>query len=240
MDLSSAAVAFLAAVTLVIGRFPLRCLTESNITPVIRYGQGGERNLLISIPDAVGYHGGVATIPAMPESLDAFIPQQRNANKHSQRGQGMLNTSLHSVGWFGAMTSAANGEMFDGSLRLEEVAQVFNGVEPIIVETDGTRPVINRRIDIPTADDPKAIAASIYANRTAEVSLNWEHEVLGDWEAEGVVDLSEWWRDDEMEDWGVEDAAALGEDDDDGVGMSDTKEIDCVCPNCGHSFVKQH
>ncbi|MEM9949484.1 MAG: hypothetical protein AAF810_25925 [Cyanobacteria bacterium P01_D01_bin.36] len=50
--------------------------------------------------------------------LSTLLPQQNNFNKHTQRGMGMLERSIGEVGWIGAGTMAANGEIFDGSARL--------------------------------------------------------------------------------------------------------------------------
>jgi hypothetical protein len=138
------------------------------------------------------------------QAIHNFRPQEVNANRHSPRGEGMLEESLQKVGWIGAATCAADGEMFDGSLRLEKIATVFDGVNPIVVDTDGTRPVILRRTDIATANDPKARLASVYANRVAEVSLNWDTEVLEQWNEEGSIDVDTMWFPEEMAAWDME------------------------------------
>ena len=108
------------------------------------------------------------------KKISEFRPQRVNANKHTARGLGMLDKSMAENGFIGAMTSAADGEIFDGSARLETAYERFGeDVEPIIVDADGTRPIIVRRIDIPSADDPKAKKLAIAANRIASVDLDW-------------------------------------------------------------------
>lgn len=82
-----------------------------------------------------------------------FTVQRKNVNQHTQRGQRMLETSVQRDGWIDAQTAAANGEMISGSARLELAADKFAGVEPIVIESDGTRPVIVKRTDI-LLDDP--------------------------------------------------------------------------------------
>lgn len=72
--------------------------------------------------------------------LARFRPQRRNANKHTQRGLGMLDRAMSEDGYVAPITVAADGETIDGSARLERAAERFAGVEPLVVEHDGTRP----------------------------------------------------------------------------------------------------
>ena len=131
------------------------------------------------------------------KKISEFRPQSQNANSHTQRGLGMLSKSMEDHGFFGAMTSSADGEIFDGSARLETAYERFgDSVEPIIVDADGTRPIIVRRIDIPNADDPKAKKMAIAANRIASVDLDWNMEVLAEISQE--IDISDMFFDDEL------------------------------------------
>src|SRR5687768_15044517 len=113
------------------------------------------------------------------KTIDDIRPQRRNANRHSQRGMGQLESSVQSDGWIGAITVAADGETFDGSARVE-VAGSAGFDDPIIVESDGSRPIIHVRTDIPTADDPRAARLGIAANRVAQLNLDWDPDVLSD------------------------------------------------------------
>ena len=130
--------------------------------------------------------------------ISDFIPQQRNANRHTQRGLGMLEKSMADNGFIGALTSAADGEIFDGSARLEVAYDRFGEeVEPIVIDADGTRPIIVRRTDIPSANDPKAKKLAIAANRIAQVDLDWDPELL---KAIGEdIDISDLFFDNEIE-----------------------------------------
>lgn len=120
-------------------------------------------------------------------SIENFRVQKKNANKHTERGLEMLSESIAEYGWIGAITVAADGETFDGSARLDTVKSILN-TEPIIVETDGTRPVILKRTDIESADSDKAKLLAIAANRIAQVDLSWDAQVLSDLADE--IDLS--------------------------------------------------
>lgn len=146
----------------------------------------------------------------MPRVKD-FRPASRNANKHTARGMSELQKSVQSNGWIGAMTTAADGEMIAGSARIETAAQVFGvDAEPIVVETDGRRPIIVKRTDIATADDPRAQALALSDNRVAELDLSWDVEVLAGFDAETLDGL---WTADELSDLGQQWADVLGKDD---------------------------
>jgi DNA modification methylase len=110
-------------------------------------------------------------------------PQAKNANRHTQRGMQALETSLATDGWIGAITVAADGETFDGSARVEKTAE--NGMldAALVIDSDGTRPIVVRRTDIPSATDPRAVRLGIAANRVASLNLEWEPDVL-----QGIVD----------------------------------------------------
>jgi len=106
-----------------------------------------------------------------------------------------LEKSIKRDGWVGAITTAADGETFDGSARLETL-QNGEGADPIVVEIDGTRPVILKRLDIATADDPKAQRLAIAANRIAELNLDWDADILTELSQE--IDLTGLWSGDEL------------------------------------------
>lgn len=99
---------------------------------------------------------------------------------------GMLEDSIRRDGYLSPMTVAADGEAIDGSARLEAVADVL-GTDPIVVRSDGTRPVIHVREDIPTADDPRAVRLALAANRVGNVNLNWHPDVLAELRDEGAT-----------------------------------------------------
>lgn len=52
--------------------------------------------------------------------LSDFRPQEDNANTHTERGLKALSDAYGEVGYVAPMTAAANGEVLDGSARLEQ------------------------------------------------------------------------------------------------------------------------
>ena len=115
-----------------------------------------------------------------------FKTLARNPNKHTPRGMGMLDAAMSRHGYVAPMTAAADGAILDGNARLETVALRFPDVEPIIVEHDGTRPIVAVRTDIPDADDPRARDIIVTANRIAEVDLDYDLGVLREFVVEGL------------------------------------------------------
>lgn len=123
-----------------------------------------------------------------PSTIDQFRPQRANRNKHKERGMGALEASMRKLGYVAPMTAAADGEIIDGSARLETSIIVFND-DVLVVHHDGTKPVIMVRDDIPNADTPEARQIAIAANRIASINLEWDVEgLLAD--AQSGLDLS--------------------------------------------------
>ena len=133
----------------------------------------------------------------MAKKLSDFQTQKRNLNKHRPRAMGMLDNIISKEGWIGAITVANDGETFAGSARLETAQERFGDEsEPIVFDIDGTRPVILRRTDIPTADDPRAIRLGIADNRISELNYDPDIELLSAIAEE--VDISDMYFEDEL------------------------------------------
>lgn len=136
-------------------------------------------------------------MPKKKEKLSDFRTQEKNLNRHRPRGMGQLSNIISKEGWQSAITVAANNETFSGSARLETAQELFGDEsEPIVFDIDGTRPVILRRIDIPTADDPRAIRLGIADNRINEVNYDLDIELLQ--ETAQIIDISDLYFDDEL------------------------------------------
>jgi len=114
-------------------------------------------------------------------------PQRRNVNKHTPLGSRELRNSIQRDGIIGGITVAADGESFDGSDRLETLAEVMSDVEIIEVKTRGKTLIVNRRMDIPTADDPRAERLGFAANAVAAMNWNPDGELLAALEKDDQV-----------------------------------------------------
>ena len=177
----------------------------------------------------------------MAKKLSDFQTQKININRHSVRGMGLLDHVIGKDGWISAITVANDGETFAGSARLETAIDRFgDDAEPIVIDSDGTRPIIVRRIDIANADDPRAVRLGIADNRIHDVNADYDAEILASIAEE--VDISDMYFDDELA--AIVDADAIPEfepvemDDQGRLDQIQPKEIDCKCPQCGHDFIK--
>ena len=133
----------------------------------------------------------------MAKKLSDFKTQKKNINKHKPRGMAMLDNVIGKDGWQGGITVAANGETFAGSARLEVATNRFGAdAEPIMVHTNGDRPVIIVRDDIPDANHPKAIRLGIADNRISEINYDADYELLA--EISDEIDISDMYDDDEL------------------------------------------
>lgn len=122
--------------------------------------------------------------------LSDFQPLKHNPNKHTERGQGMLETSIEQVGYLDSMVSSEDGVILSGNAR-QEIAGAKLGDNVIVIETDGTIPVIHKRTDL-SSDSPQAKLAVVAANRVQEVSLEWDAEELT--RLQEAMDLNEFFQ----------------------------------------------
>lgn len=135
--------------------------------------------------------------------LSDFRPTLRNPNAHTKRGLVLLEESMEEDGYVAPMTVAADGESLDGSARMEVAFEKF-GDDAIVVEHDGTRPVVMVRTDIPAADTRQAKRIITRANQVGAVDLAWDADVMVDWKMEDETVFDGIFFDDELGKLGVE------------------------------------
>lgn len=116
--------------------------------------------------------------------MPRFRKQAKNLNLHTAAGTRQLEQSIALDGLIGAITVAADGETFDGSNRINVLGERLD--DAIIVDTDGTRPVVVRRTDIPTADDPKARRLGLAANVVTIADFQLDTALLKELSADDV------------------------------------------------------
>lgn len=158
-----------------------------------------------------------------------FSPQKKNVNKHTAYGLRLLEKSIQGDGFIDAQTAAADGEIISGSARLELAAEKFADVEPIIVDSDGTRPVIIRRTDIPNADTARARRLSVAANKIQAVDFDPDWALLKEWGGEDEQ-IKKLFSDSE---WTAGTKDEMPQFKEYGEGIADGIKV-CKCPTCGH------
>lgn len=175
----------------------------------------------------------------MPKSVSRIsdlTPDRNNANKGTERGQYMIETSLRKVGPGKGPAIDRNGKIIAGNKTIEAWASMANDDDIIIVQSDGTKLVLVQRtdLDLDDPDDTTAREMAYYDNRSSEVSLDWDAEVLlADLNAD--VPLGDFFRDDELSEIMAEfDAPEFKEYDE---SIADTVEM-TTCIHCGKETPK--
>lgn len=173
----------------------------------------------------------------LPITAVEIDPQ--NARKRTERSSYMIRESLQQ---FGPLRSLVGQRLPDGRIivragngTLEEAGQI--GIEKVRV--------IERRSDelvVVVADDLDESKWSSYAiadNRSSDLS-DWDVDILQKYAADGV-DVGDWFTEAEMMEWSNSDVnlQSQGEEKLDNFSSPDNQELKCICPNCGHQFVRQ-
>jgi hypothetical protein len=138
--------------------------------------------------------------PIMNETikLSDLQPDERNANRGTERGAYMIRQSLQKLGAGRSILLDKNGKVIAGNKTLESAADI--GLDDVlIVRTHGDKLVAVLREDL-DLDDPTGQARELaYAdNRAGQVSLDFDPAVIQLDLAAGV-DLSDWWQPFELE-----------------------------------------
>jgi len=110
-------------------------------------------------------------------------PDARNANRGTPRGQHLLSESIGALGAGRSILVDRNGVAIAGNKTLE--AAEAAGLEIEVVRTDGTRLVVVQRVDLELdgegeGDEGRARLLAYMDNRTSEVGLDWDPQVISD------------------------------------------------------------
>jgi len=139
-------------------------------------------------------------------SLEDLKQDDRNPNKGTERGDALIEKSLQKYGFGRSIIVDKHNKIIAGNKTHENLLQVGMVKDPIFVDTDGTRPIIHRRIDLDLDKDKRARELSIMDNRTSQVSLSWDTTVLAMLKEDGI-NLKEFWTEDELEEVFAEEGA---------------------------------
>ncbi|MCP4339300.1 MAG: DNA modification methylase [Desulfobulbaceae bacterium] len=131
--------------------------------------------------------------------LSDLTPDSHNANKGTERGRHLLETSLSKYGAGRSILLDKNGRIIAGNKTAETAGEI--GLDDVvIVRTDGKQLVAVMREDLDLNDDDTAARMLAYAdNRVGAVSLDFDPEVLLA-DVTAGLDLGDLWFDNELED----------------------------------------
>jgi len=129
-------------------------------------------------------------------NLSAIASDDLNANHGTARGASMLEHSLRTYGAGRSILLDRNNRVIAGNKTVEG-AHAIGLNELLVVESDGSKLVAVRRTDI-DLNTPEGRELAIADNRTGEVGLEWDIEVLRSLANEGV-NLETFWNPGELE-----------------------------------------
>lgn len=144
-----------------------------------------------------------------------LIPDPNNANRGTQRGEGQLERSLQQYGAGRSILASSDGVILAGNKTYQKAQEL--GIPIREIESDGKTLFVIKRTDL-NYDDPRAKELGIADNRTSELGLEWDADVLQAFMDDGI-DLEQFWFPEEMED------VLAGEDDEPMGGNTDPDDI---------------
>ena len=125
-----------------------------------------------------------------------FIPDDKNANRGTERCSWMLEESLRKHGAGRSILVDKDGRIIAGNKTAEKAHEI--GLDDaIVVETDGQQLVVVKRTDL-DLDSDEARMLAYRDNRSGQVGLDWDAEQIVADLAAGLQ-LDEIWRADELE-----------------------------------------
>jgi hypothetical protein len=125
-----------------------------------------------------------ADSPKQIISISDLVPDTLNANKGSVRGMAMLEESLRRHGAGRSILVDRNGNIIAGNKTAEAYKDIGHK-DVVVVDTQGDQLVVVRRLDL-DINDPATRELGVDDNRTGEVSLTWDIEVLDQLQGMGV------------------------------------------------------
>lgn len=158
------------------------------------------------------------------ESIDQFRPLgEENSNAGTERGQYVLEESFDRVGPWRSISATSDNVIAAGNHALDVYAGRGHD-KVLVVETDGEVLVVVKRTNV-HSDDPLAKEYQVLDNRSSEVGLKWDADVMRDLQSDGVP-LDRWFYEDEL-------AAIFAADSDPPGGGSPGERTEFICPHCG-------
>lgn len=129
--------------------------------------------------------------------LSDYTTDPHNANKGTERGRGMLETSLRRFGAARSLVADRNGVLPAGN-KTAEVAYDLGMEDVIEVETDGHELVVVRRRDWDITTDAAPREYAYFDNRVGQVDYDPDLDVLLADLQRDDLNLADLWRDDEI------------------------------------------
>jgi hypothetical protein len=122
--------------------------------------------------------------------IGTLIPDNLNANKHSEFGMQLLEKSISELGLGRSIVIDKNNRIIGGN-AVVETASALGLENVIIVPTDGKQLVVVKREDV-DLDTKRGRELALADNSVAHVNLEWDAQVIDQIRQEWEVDPTEW------------------------------------------------
>jgi hypothetical protein len=122
--------------------------------------------------------------------ISTLIPDDLNANKHSEYGMQLLEKSISELGLGRSIVIDKNNRIIGGNAVVETAAHL--GLENvIIVPTDGKKLVVVKREDV-DLDTKKGRELALSDNSVARNNLIWDQDAIASIQKEWELKPEEW------------------------------------------------
>ena len=173
-----------------------------------------------------------------PKTLADIDLDDHNANRGTTRGSDLLEKSIAKRGFGRPGMLDVNYKAVAGNKATIAAKKVFGeNAEPIIIDSDGKRPVYVRRVDIDLNDPNPNNPAKVLAyedNFIQVVSLDFDPDVILD-DLDDDFDFSEIGMTDEELSEIIGNAGNIG-DEDEFEEHDENVKTNHECPKCGYSW----
>jgi hypothetical protein len=122
--------------------------------------------------------------------ISSLIPDDLNANSHSEYGMHLLEKSISELGLGRSIVVDKNNRIIGGN-AVVETASALGLENVIIVPTDGKQLVVVKREDV-DLDTKRGRELALADNSVAHVNLEWDAQVIDQIRQEWEVDPTEW------------------------------------------------
>lgn len=109
--------------------------------------------------------------------LDKLAQDDQNANRGTERGAAMVDSSISQAGWGRSLTVDRNGRIISGN-HSHEAATRAGLSKAVLLHTAGNVVVGHAREDLDLTTDEAARVLAIADNRASELGLDWNPEIL--------------------------------------------------------------
>jgi hypothetical protein len=119
------------------------------------------------------------------KSVADLVHDTVNANRHTDRGKSLLRDSIKRNGFGRSILIDKNNRIIAGNATTDAADDV-DMRDVIVVRTDGTKVIAVQRVDLDLRTDAAAKELALVDNRSAELNLDFDPDVLLRLQDEGV------------------------------------------------------